>query len=436
MRNSFVVNSFYSEWDEECLGSGYQRPGAEDYRTPFQIDRDRILYTSAFRRLQSKTQVFVSREYDFYRTRLTHSLEVAQIGRSICQRLEKTTSDFSPDFHPDPDLVEGVCLAHDLGHPPFGHAGERTLHRLMRDWGGFEGNAQSLRLVSEIIYEDAGKELRRGINPTRAYLDGILKYKTLLHETPGASNHYIYDEQAPLLEFVHDDVLSELHRFEPGKARNSCHSLECQIMDWADDTAYSLNDIVDSVDAGFLTMEKINRWAENRDLDDDEAQWTDALLRSIQEQRVEATLGRKIGHFIQGCRVESDHNRMGLRTARYRFQLAVDPGCLKEARLYKRLALDEVFRSPRLQQLDFKSDRVLGEILAVMLERYIEKQGRGPALQILPSTTAAILAKAECDSDRARIICDYVAGMTDSYAIRTYRRLFDPEFGSIVDLIR
>src|SRR6201985_4025471 len=134
---------FYNRFDLESL----DRREPDEYRTAFQTDRDRIIYSSAFRRLQAKTQVFLSGEFDFYRTRLTHSLEVAQIGRSICSFLNQTSSFLAADFCIDPDLVEAVCLAHDLGHSPFGHAGERSLHHLMRDLGGFEGNAQRLRLL-------------------------------------------------------------------------------------------------------------------------------------------------------------------------------------------------------------------------------------------------------------------------------------------------
>ncbi|MGB1875257.1 MAG: dGTP triphosphohydrolase, partial [Akkermansiaceae bacterium] len=170
------MNTFYNAFDTERIedwGSG-----ADDFRTPFQVDRDRVLHTPAFRRLQSKTQVFWSGEYDFYRTRLTHSLEVAQIGRSICHWLSHSSDLLQPDYFIDPDLVEVVCMSHDLGHPPFGHAGERSLNYLMKDYGGFEGNAQTLRLLADRIFSVK----RTGMNPTRAFLDGILKYKTLWSE--------------------------------------------------------------------------------------------------------------------------------------------------------------------------------------------------------------------------------------------------------------
>ncbi|MBI1754685.1 dNTP triphosphohydrolase, partial [Candidatus Azambacteria bacterium] len=162
-------NTFYSDFDTECWGETRH----SDYRTPFEVDRDRIIHSSAFRRLQAKTQVFLSGEYDFYRTRLTHSLEVAQIGRSICKFLVKQSPLLSDEFYIDSDLVEAVCLSHDLGHPPFGHSGEKILNALMATFGGFEGNAQTLRMITEIIFSGNGE--RKGMAPTRAFLDGVLK---------------------------------------------------------------------------------------------------------------------------------------------------------------------------------------------------------------------------------------------------------------------
>src|SRR3981189_2256361 len=189
-------NGFYNSFDLESLNP--REP--DDFRSAFQVDRDRIIYSSAFRRLQAKTQVFVSGEFDFYRTRLTHSLEVAQIGRSICSFLQKNAVALETDFFIDADLVEAICLTHDLGHSPFGHAGERTLHQLMKPFGGFEGNAQSLRIIAETIYP--GLDSRRGMNPTRAFIDGILKYKRLFREDSEALNQFVYDEQEYLRVFV------------------------------------------------------------------------------------------------------------------------------------------------------------------------------------------------------------------------------------------
>ena len=190
------ANPFYQSFDIETPDPRLLHSG--EYRNPFQIDRDRIIHSSAFRRLQNKTQVFLSGEYDFYRTRLTHSIEVAQIGRSICAWLNQQTPELDETRHLDPDLVESACLAHDLGHPPFGHTGERTLHKLMQPYGGFEGNAQTLRILTQTLFNES----REGMNPTRALLDSVLKYKTLHAELPDAKNHYLYTDQEHWLDFT------------------------------------------------------------------------------------------------------------------------------------------------------------------------------------------------------------------------------------------
>ena len=248
-----MSNRFYTAFDSDTLGEARKT----DYRNAFQIDRDRIIHAHAFRKLQSKTQVFLSGEYDFYRTRLTHSMEVAQIGRSICHFLRTEGGPMRDDFFIDSDLVEAVCLAHDLGHPPFGHSGERTLQELMLTRGGFEGNAQTLHLLTATMYQnEAGV---RGMAPTRALLDGVLKYKKLFREFPAPpTNHFLYDPQEAVRGFVLGGakIPDELHA---GERLNTLKSVECQIMDWADDAAYSLNDIVDGVKAGFPRLDSLDR---------------------------------------------------------------------------------------------------------------------------------------------------------------------------------
>lgn len=429
-----TTNRFYDAFDWETA-AGY--PRREGTRTPFQVDRDRILYTSAFRRLQSKTQVFLSGEYDFYRTRLTHSLEVAQIGRSICQHLRLHSDLLGDDYHIDADLVEAACLSHDLGHPPFGHSGERTLHDWMQPHGGFEGNAQTLRMLTETIYADPGEGRRTGMKPTRAFMDAILKYKALFPETPEAKNHFIYAEQASYLAFVFADAWDEIQTNWPGKERNQLHSIECQIMDWADDTAYSLNDLVDGINVSFLTLERIERWADRNDLTPAESAHLENLLRAIREQKIERVLGAKIGSFLSACHLkESDHNPLGDQSNRYRYALVVAPEIQEEARLYKRLALDVVFRSQQLQQLDFKGDHILRSLLDVLAKHYLDPTQRPKtSLRLLPALEERLLENVSTPAERARILCDYVANMTDGFATRTYKRLYDADFGSIVDLV-
>ena len=429
-----MTNRFYGAFDTERLQGGL---AVGDFRSPFQIDRDRVLHTPTFRRLQNKTQVFWSGEYDFYRTRLTHSLEVAQIGKSICHWLmTRPDGPLEPDFFIDPDLVEAICLSHDLGHPPFGHAGERTLNHLMRDHGGFEGNAQTLRLLAERIFSAK----RTGMNPTRAFLDGVLKYKTLWSElrdgTGGTpEHHFIYDGQHELLDWALGgrDFPAE---YPPGNSRDSFKSIECQVMDWADDTAYSLNDLSDSARAGFLSIERIEAWAGRSGTPMGEATPLGDLMTAIRRRRVDPFVGKRIGKYIRAATLTDDVNFLSAQSARYRHRLVIDEDIRAECAVFKRLAFEVVFLSPQLKQLEHKGSRMLRQMWEVLAHRYVA-QGRidGQDFQLLPADTAEEISAAKDAQARARLVCDFLAGMTDGYAARTYKRLFEPDFGSIGDLV-
>lgn len=419
-------NRFYTAFDMQEWGSARKT----DYRSPFQIDRDRIIHAHAFRKLQSKTQVFLSGEYDFYRTRLTHSMEVAQIGRSIVHFLRSRGDPLADDFYIDSDLVEASCLVHDMGHPPFGHSGERTLQELMKRRGGFEGNAQTLHLICETMYQNESGV--RGMQPTRALLDGVLKYKKLYTEfaTPPI-NHFIYDTQSPVREFVFAGarIPGTLMR---GEALNDFKSVECQIMDWADDAAYSLNDIVDGARAGFLTTDRIERWAAGEVIGLLEQQHLDSMFAAIRKDRLENVFSKKIGVFIQACRLKERENFMAAKTNRYRFELVVDEKALKEALFFKKMANDIIFESPQLEQLEHKARVVLIALYEAIWENYAQRNER--QIKILPTNVARLIDAEKSQDGKARRICDYLAGLTDGMITRTHRRLFDPEFGSFRDL--
>lgn len=423
------MNSFYDDFDTETLEPSKPRP--EEYRSPFQIDRDRIIHTSAFRRLQAKTQVFFSGEYDFYRTRLTHSLEVAQIGRSICARLASLGDPLGPDFFIDGDLVEAACLAHDIGHPPFGHTGERVLNQLMTPYGGFEGNAQTLRLLTQTIF--SGGISPRGMNPSRAFLDAVLKYKTLYHELDNPDHHFLYTAQSDYLDFVLDgEVFPE--KAIPGKPRNALRSVECQVMDWADDTAYSLNDLADGIQAGFINLQKLEVWAASAELDSEASGHVDFLLEAIRAGKVEPRLGAKIGAFIAGASLVPRDGFLSGKTNRHRFDVAIDPAMRKMSETFKRISVDLVFRTAQLQQLDHKSGYILDKLWEVYHRRYVADGGaRKKGLHLLPAALEEKLKDA--GEEGPRLICDYLASMTDGFALRTYKRLFDPDFGSIIDIV-
>ena len=419
-------NRFYNAFDTQEWGLARKT----DYRSPFQIDRDRIIHAHAFRKLQSKTQVFLSGEYDFYRTRLTHSMEVAQIGRSICAFLLSRGDPLADDFYIDPDLVEACSLSHDMGHPPFGHSGERTLQELMKRRGGFEGNAQTLHLLCETIYQNESGV--KGMQPTRALLDGVLKYKKLYTEFPTPPlHHFIYDSQSPVRDWVFGGtrIPGALMR---GEALNDFKSVECQIMDWSDDAAYSLNDIVDGVRAGFLTVERVERWAGGEALGALEQRYLDSFFDAVRKDRLENVFSKKIGAFIQACRLKPRDNFMAEKTNRYKFELVVEEAAQKEAAFFKKMANDIIFESPQLEQLEYKARTVINALFNAIWENYAERNER--IISILPSNVGRLIAAEKTLDGKARRICDFLAGQTDGMVVRTYRRLLDPEFGSFRDL--
>lgn len=421
-----MPNRFYNAFDVETYGGERKT----DYRNAFQIDRDRIIHAHAFRKLQSKTQVFLSGEYDFYRTRLTHSMEVAQIGRSICHYLRTRGAPLKDDFFIDGDLVEAVCLAHDLGHPPFGHSGERTLQELMVQWGGFEGNAQTLHLLTETMIQNETSV--RGMQPTRALLDGVLKYKKLFSEFPKPpANHFLYDPQKTVRGFVFGGAAIP-RELRSGEKLNAFKSIECQIMDWADDAAYSLNDIVDGVRAGFLNEARIGEWAAGEAIDAPRQRMLDTLFDAIRADRLESVFSQKIGAFITACRLRERKNFMAEATNRYRFELVVSADAEAEAQFFKKMANDIIFESPQLQQIEHKARRVLFDLWDSAWRNHVVKGAR--VIHILPPRVGKLIEAEKTPAGKARQICDYLAGLTDGGIVRTYRRLFDPEFGSIRDL--
>ena len=422
-----MSNRFYGAFDQETWG-GARKP---DYRSCFQVDRDRVIHAHAFRKLQSKTQVFLSGEYDFYRTRLTHSMEVAQIGRSICAWLLSRGEPLAADFFIDGDLVEAICLAHDLGHPPFGHSGERTLQELMKAHGGFEGNAQTLHLLTETMYQnEAGV---RGMQPSRALLDGVLKYKKLYREYPAPPrNHFLYDPQVVYRDFVFGGATAA--SLAGGEALNQFKSVECQIMDWADDAAYSLNDIVDGVRAGFLTIERIEAWAAEVGIDAERQRHLDVLFGAIRSDRLEEVFSEKTGRFITGCRLRdrAAGNPMAARTNRYRYELVVAAEAEREAAFYKGMANDIIFESPQLQQMEHKARKVLFDLWSAAWGNYVQPGER--VIRLLPPRVGRLVDAEATTPGKARRICDWLAGLTDGMIVRTYRRLHDPDFGSLRDL--
>ncbi len=364
---------------------------AGDTREPWEIDRARILHSAAFRRLQRKTQVFAPADADFFRTRLTHSIEVSQIAKGIALRVGA-----------NPTLCEAASLAHDIGHPPFGHAGERVLNQCMAGAGGFEGNAQNLRVVATLEIKSRDYA---GLNLTRATLDALLKYKRAHVET-GGQGKFFYDDDLELVEWVCQG------------RRDERTSFECQIMDWSDDVAYSVHDVEDGMWAGLITLERLRRpgtLARVR-----------AAVPTASAEAVERVFGELAGALaVEGWRARAAARKTWSsfaiyemvqaasaeaaadcgRGPRYARELRVAPAVLAKSHILKALAGQLVFRHRRVSAVLPRADRIVGGLFAALLARP----------ELIPEDCRL--------PDVRRAACDYIAGMTDDYAARIYRKL-------------
>ena len=413
-----MTNSFYSAFDQEPLHA--RKPRENDQRNNFQIDRDRIIFSAAFRSLQSKTQVFHAGEYDFYRTRLTHSLEVAQIGRGICQHLAHLGGLLREDFFIDPDLVEAICLAHDIGHPPYGHAGESALNEVLAEAGGFEGNAQTLRILTDLLFGADG-----GMKPTRALLDGVLKYKRLFSGADKTPSKFLYADQKPVLDFVFGTPGWESER---KRAPHPFRSVECQIMDWADDIAYGLMDIVDGVNARFITLDSLEKWRARHTLLHPETEFFESLKKNILDEKIDRTFAMLVGDCIKGTSLLPRENFMSKATNRYAFDLVISEPLRVRIEFYKRLADDLIFRTPQIKQLEYKGRNIIKQLFRSLRDNY---RSARPA-SLVPQRVEGLILRNPENTDR--LLGDYLSGLTDATCVHIYRRLFDPAYGSITDL--
>jgi len=345
-------------------------------RSEFQRDRDRIIHSTAFRRLEYKTQVFVNHEGDLFRTRLTHSLEVAQIGRTIARNLRL-----------DEDLVEAIALAHDLGHTPFGHAGQDELNGCMKDYGGFEHNLQSLRVVD--MLEERYAEFD-GLNLTFETREGILK-----HCSP---------QNAATLSEVGARFLNDKRP-----------SLEAQVANLADEIAYNNHDVDDGLRSGLITLEQlaeVSLFARHlkivRDLYPDLA---DRRLIHETVRRMINTLALDlISQSTQNITAAAPRSIDDVREAPP--LIAFSPSIREEQQELKRFLRAQLYRHYRVMRMSSKARRIIRELFQAFLDdaRLLPPQYQEKAQQ-----------------DKPRAIADYIAGMTDRYAIREYRRLFTVE---------
>ncbi len=415
-----------------------------DHRTPFERDRARLLHSKAFRRLQAKTQVLGIGDGDFYRTRLTHSVEVAQIAVGLVQQIHAKGVSRVP--LPDRDLMETIAIAHDFGHPPFGHGGEVALNYAMRSDGGFEGNGQSLRLLTKLESHTPSF----GLDLTRRALLGILKYPRPLTEAskltqPTAVDPLVLsasDWKPPkcfldtekdvvdwLLQHVpaHDRKLFVEWQSEPssekhGKTRHK--SLDCSIMELADDIAYGVHDLEDGIALGLVSREMLqalvsrmpSSWMNSVGLDFDRVL---TQLFGAGERKM------AIGEIVHVLMVSVDCESLNAFEAPI---LDCRAKLYPEARqlldLLQEVVAERVINLQSVQTLEYRG--------RYMIIRLFEALSSSPT-QLLPESFAQKYLIAPSKVERRRVICDYVAGMTDSYATRMYQRLFVPGEGSVFE---
>jgi dGTPase len=343
-----------------------------DFRTAYQRDRDRILHTTAFRRLEYKTQVFINYEGDYYRTRLTHTLEVAQLGGAIARALGANE-----------DLLEAICLAHDLGHPPFGHSGEIALARLMKDHGGFDHNKQSLRIVTRL--EERYRDFP-GLNLTWEVLEGIVK-----HESE-------YD-------------IADASDYNPDLRG----TLEAQIANVADELAYTAHDLDDGLRSGMLTpamLEGITLWG----IVTEASNWRSAELDSLtRHEMIRELIGIEITDLIQTT--DRKLRESGVRSVEELQRLSYNVVSFSEEmhrrnRELKDFLYHNLYRHHRVVRMAVKAERIISDLFQAylkepeMLPRHVQDWVKNRSLE--------------------RTVCDYIAGMTDRFAVEEHQKLFDP----------
>jgi len=346
-----------------------------DTRPAFERDRDRIIHCAAFRRLEYKTQVFVNHEGDYYRTRLTHSLEVAQIGKAIARRLRLNE-----------ELTEALALSHDLGHTPFGHTGEDVLNRLMSGYGGFEHNLQSLRVVDELEERYPGFN---GLNLSWEVREGIVK-----HSSP------------------YDSPMEVMAEFLPGIVP----TIEAQIINYADEIAYNNHDIDDGLKSGYITRDQLREvelWHEV---------WSRVMARHPaldQERATFQTISALIGYLISDLTLTTELKLkdLGIATQKdlrrvNRQVVGFSPDVARKNRGLKLFLLENLYRHHKVERMRFKAERYLTHLF----ETYIQHPTLLPRKHVVKMEAAG----------RERVACDYIAGMTDRFALDEYKRLFDP----------
>ena len=373
----------YAAREESSRGRRFPESKPQ-FRTEFQRDRDRIIHSNAFRRLVYKTQVFVNHEGDLYRTRITHSIEVAQIGRSVASALGVNET-----------LTEAISLAHDLGHTPFGHAGQDALNECMRPYGGFEHNLQSLRVVDELEERYAAFP---GLNLTFECREGILKHCSVRHA-----------------QRLGDIGERFLRRQQPG--------LEAQIANLADEIAYNNHDVDDGIRAGLIDLTQLNEMRLfRRQYDAVTAEYPQLGERRLVHEVIRRMINHIVVDLIRTSQSRIDDARpASIEDVRLqsRSLIALSDVTLEEHRELMHFLRERVYRHYKVLRMTTKARRVIEALFSAFLSN----------TELMPPEHHELAVRAEAahgTEGRARSVADYIAGMTDRYAILEHERLYDP----------
>ncbi|RSD30923.1 anti-phage deoxyguanosine triphosphatase [Vibrio pectenicida] len=414
----------------------------DDHRTPYQRDRARILHSAAFRRLQAKTQVHGNSFDDFHRTRLTHSLEAAQLGTGIVAQIKKKQPEFR-DLLPSDSLIDSLCLAHDIGHPPYGHGGEVALNYMMRKHGRFEGNAQTFRIVTKL--EPYTEHF--GMNLTRRSLLGLIKYPALLSET--CSNHMpesvshqrqlkaklwlpakgIYDCDQPLFDWVlapltkADKKLfgqTQSGQTDAHQHKKTCFkSVDCSIMELADDIAYGVHDLEDAIVLGKVTQAQ---WAEGAQkplsqcgepwFEEHIASITGMLFSGTHHQRKDA-IGGIVNALLTSISIKPVD--AGFTSDLLAFNAYLKPEMAIALQILKYFVSEYVIQVPQVQVAEYKGQQIIMDIFEAL---------SADPQRLLPITIRHAWQQTQNDSDSFRVITDHISSMTDGHAQRLHQQLF------------
>jgi len=463
----------YTNADRERVFQTNSREGTDSYRSEFRRDYARLIHCPAFRRLQGKTQLFPGVESDFFRNRLTHSIEVAQIAKTIAMKLNAETTAFKdakPDEKLDYDLIELAALAHDIGHPPFGHNGEKALDDCMKSHGGFEGNAQTLRILARLEkkqekgeqvspIDETGKDQRKGLNLTYRTLAAVLKYDQVIKLKRKRSDDLCkgyYHTEHRLVDEIKKHVAPNMDRTKDDGEKFK--TVECWIMDVADDIAYSTYDLEDALKGGFVSplrllsllaknhslrkriKDKVNRALKKDEIAEIDERKVLADVRKIflhvfeetehPDEEVESRIlraygasdglakdgyarcdftGKLVNDCVQSVRIEPNEVCPALS------KVYLDEDMRITVEILKHLTYEIIIMAPRLKIVEHRGY----ELVKTIFDTLNAEDGHC----LLPDDCKRLYEQLSGTDDKMRVLCDFIAGMTDRYALEFYSRI-------------